>query len=374
MDNATYDGLCLTPVNTDETYSRLRTTQTNIKSRDELQRRTDIDQTSIRVVNQNKAKDTIKYSILLITMIVLLLIHTLVSIALSVATYSRSSSEQSMVQDQLNKTNNAMISVLKKLDTIESNNDISGQSNISQILNELDAKLQSFILLQTQYASVEIQVHCSSGLWHRLIYLNMSDPTHQRPFAWREYSKNEVRVCGRSSDSSGSCSTIHYFTYQLYSRVCRRVIGYQFATPDAFKHHQTNNGIDLDGINITRGAQHKHIWSYVAGETQNPSSELTSTCPCSGQGIDPPLSIINNYYCESGNPDINSRRNHLYTDDPLWDGEPYEGTCCTGTNSPPWFSVHLPTPTTDAIEVSVCCDQGTNDEDVPVELVEIYVQ
>ena len=349
MDNATYDGLCLTPVNTDETYSRLRTTQTNIKPRDELERRADINQISTKVVNQKNAKDSIKYNIMLITMIALLLILTFVSIALSVATYSQSSSEQSKVQDQLNKTNSDVISVLKKLDTIESNNDTSGQSNISQILNELDAKLENYISLQTQYASVQTQVHCGSGLWHRLIYLNMSDPTHQCPFAWREYSKNEVRACGRPSNSSGSCSTIHYFTYQQYSRVCGRVIGYQFASPDAFERHQTDNSIDLDGINITHGAQRKHIWSYVAGETQNPSSELTSTCPRSGQGIDPPLSIINNYYCESGNPNRNFKRNHLYTDDPLWDGEQCEGTCCTGTNSPPWFSVQLPAPTTDAI-------------------------
>ena len=353
-----------------ETYSRLRITQTNIKPSDELQRRANINQTSTKVVNQKNAKDSIKYNVMLITMIALLLILTFVSIALSVATYSRLLSEQSKVQDQLNKTNNAMISVLKK----HSNNDISGQSNISQILNELDAKLESFILLQTQYASLQTQVHCGAGLWHRLIYLNMSDPTHQCPFAWREYNTNGVRACGRPSDSSGSCSTIHYFTHQLYSKVCGRVIGYQFASPDAFERHQTSNGIDLDGINITHGAQRKHIWSYVAGETQNPSSGLTSKCPCSGQGIDPPLSITNNYYCESGNRNNNYWRNHLYTDDPLWDGELCEDTCCTGNNSLPWFSVHLPAPTTDAIEVSICCDQGTDDEDVPVELVEIYVQ
>ena len=200
MENATCDGVSVTPINTDETcsriqikinpsyelqstahdqgrinkkgnannsqkntdeiYLRLGTTQTNIKSSNEFQRRADIDQTSIRVVNQNIVKDSIKYNVMLITMIALLLTLTLVSIALSVATYSRSSSEQSKVQDQLNKTNNDMISVLKKLDTIESNNDISDQSNISQILNELDAKLQSFILLQTQYASAQTQTHC----------------------------------------------------------------------------------------------------------------------------------------------------------------------------------------------------------------------
>ena len=50
-----------------------------------------------------------------------------------------------------------------------------------------------------------------------------------------------------------------------------------------------------------------------------------------------------------------------------------EGNCCTGTHSPLWFSVQLHAPTTDAIEVSICCDQGTNDEDVPVGIVELLI-
>jgi hypothetical protein len=64
----------------------------------------------------------------------------------------------------------------------------------------------------------------------------------------------------------------------------------------------------------------------------------------------------------------------LYSGDRLWDGEQCEGSCCEGAQSPPWFSVQLPAPTTDMIEVSICCDQGTLDEDTPVELMEIYVQ
>ena len=43
MDNGTYDELSLTPVSSDATYSRLRTTQTKIKPNDELLRITDID-------------------------------------------------------------------------------------------------------------------------------------------------------------------------------------------------------------------------------------------------------------------------------------------------------------------------------------------
>ena len=88
----------------------------------------------------------------------------------------------------------------------------------------------------------------------------------------------------------------------------------------------------------------------------------------------PPQFIGNNYFCESGNPTDSFDDNHFFSNDPLWDGQQCEGTCCTGTNSPPWFSVQLPAPTTDAIKVSICCDQDTNDEDVPVKLIEIYVQ
>ena len=202
----------------------------------------------------------------------------------------------------------------------------------------------------------------------------MSDPTEQCPFAWREYNNSGVRACGRPTSSSGSCAAIHHFTSRQYSRVCGRVIGYQFASPDAFRHHDKSNSIDLDGIKITHGTNHSHIWSYVAGYTQINIQHL-SKCPCSidnGQGIDPPSSVGDNYYCESGNP--NNHSESLYTDNPLWDGQQCEGTCCTGTNSPPWFSVDFRKQTTDAIEVSICCDQNTEDEDVPVELIEIFVQ
>ena len=40
----------------------------------------------------------------------------------------------------------------------------------------------------------------------------------------------------------------------------------------------------------------------------------------------------------------------------------------------PWFSVELSTHTTDRIEVRICGDEGTNNEDVPIEQLEIYVQ
>ena len=47
---------------------------------------------------------------------------------------------------------------------------------------------------------------------------------------------------------------------------------------------------------------------------------------------------------------------------------------CTGTNTPPWFSVELPDSTSDDIEVRICHDQDTRDEDSPIQLLELYVQ
>ena len=51
----------------------------------------------------------------------------------------------------------------------------------------------------------------------------------------------------------------------------------------------------------------------------------------------------------------------------LWDGQcSNEGTCCM-TKSPPWFSVELPSPTTDNIEVRICGNESSDNEDTPIE-------
>ena len=66
--------------------------------------------------------------------------------------------------------------------------------------------------------------------------------------------------------------------------------------------------------------------------------------------------------------------NHFYSSDPLWDGEQCEGECCSNGKSPPWFSVQLPNPTTDAIEVRICGAHGTSYGDVAVQELDIYIQ
>ena len=102
MDNAAYDDVNLTPANTDETYSRLRTTQTRTKQKYEVQRTAGIDQSTMH--NFEKASKFNTWMICI--MMVVLLLLALISIALSVTIFNRITCEQSNVLSQLENTNN----------------------------------------------------------------------------------------------------------------------------------------------------------------------------------------------------------------------------------------------------------------------------
>ena len=58
MDNATYDELSLTPISSDETYSRLRVIN-KVKPNDEPQRRADIDQSTTKEVKPTDKKEAL---------------------------------------------------------------------------------------------------------------------------------------------------------------------------------------------------------------------------------------------------------------------------------------------------------------------------
>ncbi len=87
----------------------------------------------------------------------------------------------------------------------------------------------------------------------------------------------------------------------------------------------------------------------------------------------PPF-VGNDYFCDTASE--NQFQYRFYGDDPLWDGAGCGplNTCCT-FNNPPWFYKELPESTTDDIEMRVCKDQGSNnDEDFAIEKIDIYVQ
>ena len=160
MDNATYDEVDLTPISTDETCSRLRATETKIKPSYELQKTEDIDHYALKGVRQTNVSESpnrTKFSAAMITMMVLLLLTALTSIALSVTSFNRLASEQS---------NNDIIQMNLSQKVLEI---VIAQSNISQNLNQLDTKHENSIQLLQQYLRLSAQIHCGPGLWHQLI-------------------------------------------------------------------------------------------------------------------------------------------------------------------------------------------------------------
>ena len=229
----------------------------------------------------------------------------------------------------------------------------------------------------TRHVYCHMETLCGKGGgWRRIASLNMTDPNEKCPTQFRTYSQDGVRACGRPATSSGSCVGIIFSGKEIrYSQVCGRVIGYQVGIPDAASRNEAVdiNGNYADGVSLTYGYPRKHIWTLMSGAT----AVHYSHCPCSSNGpVSPPSFVGLHYYCESGSHSSNFVQGKLYFNDPLWDGEDCgssETTCCE-RDLIPWFYRSLGYSTTNYIEMRICCDEGTNDEDVPIEQYEIYVK
>ena len=131
---------------------------------------------------------------------------------------------------------------------------------------------------------------------------------------------------------------------------------------------------------MTHGMPRTHIWTFAAGGSEGTVANHTANCPCANEwaaanAVPAPSFVGDRYFCESGNPGRGWGSGGItFKRDPLWDGEQCEGECCSNRSSPPWFSVILPNSTSDDIEVRICGDEDTNNEDTPIQLLEIFIQ
>ena len=224
-----------------------------------------------------------------------------------------------------------------------------------------------------------------TGGWMRVAELDMRKSDSECPDGLIESENIEqesnTRTCVRNETSYGGCSIPSNFdTLGIeYSVVCGRVIGYQYGTTDAFT--STYSSIDskyVDGVSLTHGDPRQHIWTFASANDEVGTSP-SSNCPCTNtnqaaQATPPPAFVGNDYFCDTG-----SEERHqviFYGDDPLWDGAGCgpQNTCCS-FNTPPWFYKQLPQPTTDDIEMRVCTSgDPIGNEDVAIEIVEIYIR
>ena len=211
----------------------------------------------------------------------------------------------------------------------------------------------------------------------RVADLDMTDPTQNCPPGFRLITSPK-RACGRPG--SGCVSTTFPTHGVQYSRVCGRVIAYQFGSQNGFAPYYINGQVTIDdvyveGVSLTYGQNpRKHIWTFAA--TRDEITSSPSTCPCTKTdtaytGAVPPF-IGQDYFCDTGS---RSYYQHIfYPDDPLWDGAGCgpNSSCCS-FNNPPWLCKQLPQPTTDDIKLRLCADWSSlKDEDIPLETIELY--
>ena len=222
---------------------------------------------------------------------------------------------------------------------------------------------------------ITFRTPCGVGDWERVAFLNMSDPSQHCPSNWAEYTSNGLRTCGRPNlNIACQGAFFHRSTGQSYNKVCGRAIGYEYGGQEAFEHTNIDSNY-VYGLSITHGIPRSHIWTYAVGNTEGGHSVASWNCPCADPDHPssdiPPSFVGDDFYCESGNPTNTWLPNRFYPNDPLWDGEDCEGSCCINGKNPPWFSVDLPSPTYDSIEVRICTAEGGSD--TKVQLLEILV-
>ena len=218
--------------------------------------------------------------------------------------------------------------------------------------------------------------HCNiRGGWMRLTYLNMTEPGASCPTSFRQIN-TPAKLCGRRT--APGCSAVTYPVDGIrYSKVCGQARGYQYYSTEAFKQVKNDitdiNSHYVDGVSITYGNPRHHIWTYAFGLSDD-YNYGAHNCPCAKYpGEDPPNFVERDFFCESGNTGV--YENRMYLEDPLWDGDGCgPGNSCCAQAGMPWFCRTLPQEVSEDIEVRLCSDEGISNEEVYVELMEVYVQ
>ena len=214
----------------------------------------------------------------------------------------------------------------------------------------------------------------------RVANLDMTQPNQQCPPGFRTFTASGKRLCGRPGPAG--CVSVKFPTNNVpYNRVSGRVIAYQDKTPDAQCPYiglftdqliHTLEEVYIDGVSITHGSPRQHIWSFLASHDEGQTD--CRACPCYTQFNSTRVPFIgDNFFCDSGSETWQGYVFH--STDPLWDGQGcgQRSECCT-FNKPPWFYTELDQHTSDDIELRLCADQNTDDEDTPIEIIELYVQ
>ena len=268
---------------------------------------------------------------------------------------------------------NVTTTVSKATDTVQQKIESLNITVLDTVISELRAMNETLHILNSEFYPL-----CKCGVLangRRIAYFDTTRGD-SCPTGLRTVTDTSTRqtACGRTANRG--CTSLQFSPNGTYTNVCGRVRGYQYYSPDVFS--TGTDSIDshyLHGISITHGTPRTHLWSYVAGSSEQ-FITTSHRCPCARPDptdrSDVPSFVGEDFYCESGFSGINYE-NRIVWEDPLWDGQGCFASgnqCC---NRYGWFHREIPA-TSDNIEVRWCADAPyTNNEDVLTDQLEIWV-
>lgn len=221
------------------------------------------------------------------------------------------------------------------------------------------------------------------GGWMRVAHVDMQDPDTACPPGLEELVEDQKRLCQRPVDRIPGCSSTNFSVQDIeYSKICGKVVGYQYYSTWGFGPNRYNtdgiDGVYLDGVSITHGSPRNHVWSFASAPDTVQPTHAHVHCPCLSNRINftgvIPSFVDDNYYCETGSG-TGLRESKYYFEDPLWNGKGCEGgdnQCCE--RGGPWFCADLNATTIDAIELRLCANSPLSNDNVVLEKIELYVQ
>ena len=255
-----------------------------------------------------------------------------------------------------------------------------------EILAKYPATPSGYYLIQPPGVNATVKVYCDmenercgSKGWTRIALVDVAKdkacPGNLR------FVESPMPTCRGLGNGIGCASAIFTTHGISYSKVCGRLRGYQVGDPNAFGPYVNNIArpdLIVDGVLISLGKGQDHIWTYAIGMRIIPTTafQQNRVCPCSSHnftGVVPPF-IGNDYFCDSAVHLGGDRLPGIFHSTPMWTGEGCTppNFCCSRCGMP-WFCKTLPVPTTDYIEIRNCQNEGINNEDTALDLIELYI-
>ena len=178
-----------------------------------------------------------------------------------------------------------------------------------------------------------------TGKWRRVAYLNVTSSNCPKSLQ-HDAGEPSCKICG----AGPKCSSVTYPSGGLsYSQVCGRINIHYSGTPDGLEEFRgqrpSSTSLEdnyVDGVSLTYGTcPRSHIWTFSA------KSSNMCTMRCSAWGF-----VNSDYSCME---------------------------CINSAFKQETFYRNLTQPTTDDIEMRLCRDQCSSDEDVHITFVELFV-